>query len=110
MKKEKIEKTVRLLLERLVQNDFEFVYDNDYTKKLSIEDVRDEVLAYPGILTMPPIDKLKDLDLYDTNFENQVWVDISLWFGNEESDLTLSCLIYDVSGKYHYSLEDIHVL
>ena len=110
MKKEKIEEIVKILLERLIQGRFELVYNNDHTQKLSVEEIKDEILAYPGVLTLPPIEQLSNLDLYDTNFENQVWVDIPLWFDNEESDLTLSCLVYNIDNIYYYSVEDIHVL
>lgn len=105
-----IKKTIKELLESLIGGSFELVFKNDFAKKISIEDIKDEILAYPGVLTLPPIEQLNNLDLYDTNFENQLWVDIPLWFNNEESDLTLSCLVYNIDNEYHYSIEDIHVL
>jgi hypothetical protein len=110
MQLEEIRKTVKMLLESLIKGDFELVFNNDFTKKLSIEDVRDEISSYPGVLTLPPLVQLNELDLYDTNFENQIWIDIPLWFDNEESDLTMSCIIYNIGEKYHYSIEDIHIL
>ena len=94
----------------LVNGQFELIYENDYAKKLSIDDVKDEILAYPSKLTIPPDVFFENLDLYETNFENQIWIDIPLWFNYIESDLTLSCLIYEINNEYLFSIEDIHVL
>ena len=41
---------------------------------------------------------------------NRINIAIFLWFNNEGSDLTLSCLVYNIDNEYHYSIEDIHVL
>lgn len=110
MEKERIEMTVKSLLEMLILGCFDLAHSVDYAKKISLEDIRKEILAYPGKLTMPPDNQLNDLDLYETNFDNQIYVDIPLWFDNEESDLTLSCRIYNIENEYYFSIEDIHVL
>lgn len=111
MEKKKIENIVKKLLDLMLEQQFEIIYDNDIQKKISQEVLGKEITAYPGTLTKPPAYQLNNLDLYETNFDNQVWIDIPLWFDNEESDLTLSCIIYDVNeAEYKFSIEDIHIL
>ncbi|MBB6005451.1 hypothetical protein [Arcicella rosea] len=111
MEKNKIEITVKYLLKLIINHQFDLIFENNLYKKISKEDFEEEVLTHPGKLTMPPIYQLNNLDFYETNFDNQVWVDVPLWFDHKESDLTLSCLIYNVNEEeYKYSIEDIHVL
>ncbi|TLU96982.1 DUF7668 domain-containing protein [Dyadobacter luticola] len=110
MRKEDIVAEVKKMLELLVLGHFELAYDLDYSKILNVEAISDEIVAYPGHLTMPPESELLQLDIYETNFENQVWIDIPLWFDDTESDLTLGCTICDTATELRYSIQDIHVL
>ena len=111
MEKEIIAKTMRSLIEMLIQGHFDLIFDLDYMKSISINDVRDEIQAFPGHLSMPPDDNFQNLDIYETDFINQLLIDFPLWFDHLESDLTLQCRIFDVGEEqYRYSIEDIHVL
>ena len=111
MKKEIIVKTMKNLIEMLVLGHFDLVFDLDYMKSITLKDIKDEILAFPGQLTIPADANFQNLDIYETDFANQVCIDFPLWFNNSESDLTLQCRIFDVGEReYRYSIEDIHVL
>jgi hypothetical protein len=111
MEKARIVETVKNLIEMLVSGRFYLVYELDFIKSISKEDLKNEILAFPGQLTMPPSESFQTLDIYETNFNNQLCIDFPLWFNHTESDLTLQCRIFDVDGgQYRYSIEDIHVL
>ena len=108
--KSEFQNIVRTIIEKLVSNEFDLLYELDYTKELSAEIIRNEISAYPGVLCMLSDYALDNLDIYDTLFANQHVVDVPLWFDGVESDLTLTCRIYEIEGDFLFSIEDLHVL
>ena len=97
----------------IVKGDFDKLSSDGRIGKLSEDDIKNELLDYGGIVTIPTEDsydrflqvtQIRDTEKYKVFFE--------LWIDNERSDLTLICDIISTNGETVDTIEidDIHVL
>jgi hypothetical protein len=105
-----LKNTLQNLLSLLVNGEYSEVYRLDVEKRLSAEEIAESIELWDGKLTMVPEAVLANAEVYETDFENEYYVDVDLWFDNEVSDLTLSCLIHKQEGEAQFSIQNIHVL
>lgn len=107
MKRNKIKKILKKVVEYLATGNYSVVFQNDKNKRLPIVEIETALKEYKGAISFPP-DNAFD-NFYDYNAENdeENFIEFNLWFDNQESDLTLSITVYETGD---YSIEDIHVL
>ena len=92
----------------LIDKNYQKLYENDYKKRLTAQEIKEGVEDYPGIITTFPESAFNLMRLYrntDTNCD----IDFPLWYNNERSDLTMVCNIKLIDGEYRYAIEDILV-
>ncbi|WP_449580026.1 DUF7668 domain-containing protein [Pinibacter aurantiacus] len=93
----------------IVEKDFVTLYNNDYLKRLNVDELQSEIIEYGGGLTLPPSKAFDDFDIYQIN-DNEINFDFNLWIDGEKSDLTLSCFLKKIDGILRYGVENIHIL
>lgn len=100
---------LRAVVNHLVNKEYEEIYRKDIKKINSPETIKENIEEYPGILTMPRLEDLLNFDIYFIN-DDEVKVEFTLWYDNEESDLSIILNIYYFQGgKYEYCLYGILV-
>ena len=100
-----------MVINLLVKGDYNIVYDLDKRKILSENDIKIAIEECSGILTLPPKSIINDIEIYKITGEDEVYVDIDLWYNNEQTDSTLSItLINSENIFYDFSIENIHML
>ena len=105
-----VKETIRSLVKKLVEHKYEEIYHQDHDKAISVLEIQEAIDSYGQILSMPPDDAFDEIDIYETKDPSKVTVDFDLWFNNEKSDLTLSCIVYSAGQERSYSIENIHML
>lgn len=103
---------LKVLVGDLVSANFEFVFSNGRNGRLSLTEIKNALNEYPGVLTPIPEDAFNRAYYYPrTHHEDTLGsTEINLWFDGEKSDLTLSVDYALKDGKWHISIDDIHVL
>jgi len=109
MDKTLIKEIVHDIVSKLVDRNFDAIYQNDDRKLISANEIKFAIDDYKGILTSPPIESFDSMDVYLVS-EIEANVDFDLWYDDKKSDLTLSCNLRQVSTKLVYSIEGIHIL
>lgn len=110
MKKEDIYMLVKKCVELLVSGNLLEIDKSGMNGRLSLEEVRHALSEYPGELTIPPADAYERMHIYErapTGWQN---VEFELWYNGNESDLTLSVRVREISGRGELQIMDIHVL
>lgn len=110
----RIEKTIRLVIELLVNGEYEKLAEITGNSRLSADDIRECVKQYPGTLIMPPDRTFNDLDVIETTKPPPTeWsVRFDLWTREEGlSDLSLEMALTDCDDEFLIiRLDNIHVL
>jgi hypothetical protein len=103
---------LKALVGDLVSANFESIFSDERNGRLSLSEIQNAVSEYPGVLTPMPEGAFNRVHYYPrTNHEDTLGIaEINLWFNGEKSDLTLSVDYVLQDGKWHVSINDIHVL
>lgn len=103
---------LKALVGDLVSANFESIFSDGRNGRLSLSEIQNAVNEYPGVLTPMPEDAFNRVYYYPrTNHEDTLGsAEINLWFDGEKSDLTLLVDYAFQDGKWHVSIDDIHVL
>jgi hypothetical protein len=99
---------IREIVIDLVKGNHENIYVNDYGKRLNIQELKNGIEDYPGLITMFQDSAFDLMRLYRSTTTN-CDIDFPLWYDNERSDLILVCNIKLIDNSYRYSIEDILV-
>jgi hypothetical protein len=109
MEKDKVKNTLSHMINLFVAKKYSQLYNTDHKKRINEKEIEDAISDFGGDLTYPPKEAFDNFDIYEVS-SNEFSVDFDLWVNNNKSDLTLECTIYDLGGKYVYSIDNIHVL
>lgn len=111
MDKKKIYRTVEEVLNLLVSQSYQEIYDRDLEKRLPPEQIKGAIDEFQGNVSLPSNNILPSIEIYpiDDN-KDEVFIDVDLWIDNEPSDLTLQMGIKNINGTYRFSIHDMHVL
>ncbi|WP_031525798.1 DUF7668 domain-containing protein [Dyadobacter crusticola] len=111
MEKDKAILAFKQLMTLIANRQFGLVYDLDYEKELTEEEIEEIVDSHPGTLSPTPDDVIEDTYLFETLYPNQVAADIPLYYDGERGDLTVGCRVFDVGeDEYRFAIEEIHVM
>jgi hypothetical protein len=103
--------TILMVINLLAKGDYSVVYELDKRKILSATDIEIAIEEYFGVLTLPPKNIMKEIEIYKITGEDEVYIDIDLWYNNEQSDSALSITLINSEGDfYDFSIENIHML
>lgn len=106
MNKITIEDALIKVVRKLVGEEYNSLVINDVSKRLTPEEIKLAIDEYPGTLTMP--DNINNINKYEYDIsDEEVLVELELWYDGAPSDLTLSLTIFNDGS---YSIENIHVL
>lgn len=95
----------------IVSRRFSLVYDLDYMKEWSEQEICEIIDSHPGTLTPTPIEEIESLYLFETLIPNRLRADVDLFYDGERGDLTVGCSLYDFGeDDYRFAIEDIHVM
>ena len=108
MELSEIKKIVKRVVQKLVNEEFESLYQDDYWKRCDVADIKRVLAEYGGTLTMPPEIAFDKMEIYAISKEKTT-LDCTLWNNGEESDLTLVCELKVVDGQIRYAVEDLLV-
>ena len=103
-----IQNTIKSLIIDLVNENYEKVYNDDYNKLGSLEELKEAVEDYPGHITPLP-DSAFDLMRVYKRSEDEYDIDCVLWYNNQRSDYTLVCNIKVINGRTRYHIRDLLV-
>lgn len=109
MTKKEILNVIEFIVKLLAEKRYDDLYKADLNKRISTNDLQQAIIEYGGVVTIPPVETYTEADFYEIN-ENECSIDFDLWIDFKKSDLTLSCSIYKYAEKYHYSIDNLHVL
>ena len=103
---------LKALVADLVSANFEFIFSGGRNGRLSLPEIKNALSEYPGVITPMPEEAFNRVYYYPriNHEETQGSAEIDLWFDGENSDLTLSVDYALHDGKWHISIDDIHVL
>ncbi len=107
MTKEEIKPLLKQLLIKLTDLNFDSIYEHDKLKILTVEELRNAIVDYPGEIFNSTHDLWLDFYLYGNENDDENLVEYDLWYDGVKSDNTLSVTFYKTG---EYSIEDIHVL
>jgi hypothetical protein len=103
---------LKALVADLVSANFESIFSDGRNGRLSLSEIKNALSEHPGILTPMPEVAFNQVYYYPRiNHEDTLGsAEINLWCDGENSDLTLSVEYALRGGKWHISIDDIHVL
>lgn len=111
MDKDKAILAIKQLMTLIANRQFGLVYDLDYEKELTEEEIQEIVDSHPGTLSPTPDEEIENTYLFETLYPNRLRADIDLFYDGERGDLTVGCRVYDVGeDEYRFAIEEIHVM
>jgi len=108
MKQSDIHNIIRSIVAGLIDRNYEKVYENDYGKRLTAQEIKEGVEDYPGIITDFPNSAFSLMRLY-RNTNTNCDIDFPLWYDHKRSDLTMVCNIKLINNECRYTIQDILV-
>lgn len=106
--KDKMEEILKEVVKNLVEGNYHKVIEESKEKRGNPDDIKSEIMSYPGNISLPPDTAYEDYESYDVENKNEKIVDFYLWFDGEKSDLMIQILVY-TNKKRAYSFWDILV-
>ena len=110
MKVEKIIPLLKLLVENLVEGEYQLIQLTARSGPYTSEDLKELVEDYGGRLTIPPDEDYKNINIIEVEYETEYFIEYELWVDGEKSDLTLSCTVQFIEDDVRIMIENIHVL
>ncbi|MBN9297994.1 MAG: hypothetical protein J0I41_13355 [Filimonas sp.] len=116
MEIDKISEVLKHLVQLLLAEDYERIYEADIEKRLTVEMIKEGIDEYAEDFGGP----LSEFD--EDGYENaksmfpilngtKMVVNFYLWFDEEESDLTLSLeLVKNAEGKYEFAITNLYIM
>jgi|GEM_PF-1111162 len=106
--KDKLVPVVKDIVRHLVDRDLEWIARRDTVKRITAEQMRNEVDDYPGVMTMPPDEAFEKMRIYGITDQ---WrsIDMYLWYDGSRGDLCLRLRLTVMPGGLGFSVEDILV-
>lgn len=108
--KDEILALLKPLVEDLVNGELELIKEAGRSGSYAVEELKEQLDIYGGILTAPPEMVYQNLYLYEINDEPEWVVEYELWIEGEKSDLTLTCTVQLTEQVKPISIDSIHVL
>ncbi|WP_158828102.1 DUF7668 domain-containing protein [Mucilaginibacter lacusdianchii] len=103
-----IRSVLKNVVSKLIDGNYQEVYENDFEKRLNVEQIKEGIEDYPGRISHFPDSALDLMRVYRLS-ETYCDIDFPLWYDNERSDLSMVSNIRFVDDQYRYSIEDILV-
>ncbi len=98
------------LVEDLVNGKLDLIVETGRNGPYTVEELKEQLDDYGGILTASPKTDYKNLDLYEIDDEPEWMLEYELWVDGEKSDLTLTCTVRLTEQEKSIAIDSIHVL
>jgi hypothetical protein len=108
MKQSNIQHIIRSIVADLIDENYQKVYERDYGKRLTQQEIKEGIEDYPGIITDFP-DSAFSLMRLNRNTDTSCDIDFPLWYDHKRSDLTIVCSVKLIDNEHRYMIEDILV-
>jgi len=106
--RDKLIPVVKEIVRHLVDRNFEWISGRDTGKRITAEQIRNEVDDYPGVMTMPPDEAFEKMRVYGIT-DRWRSIDMYLWYDGSRGDLCLRMELAVRDGVLRFSVEDILV-
>ena len=109
----KVKNTLIYIVQLLQAKQWEAIYDFDFRKEISPSEIEESLSLIECDLDMLPQEELDEFDCYETKKQSEIIAEVNLWYNNQRSDYTLSCIIRNndkYRDRYDFSIESIHIL
>ena len=109
----KIKNTITCIVELLQAKQWRTIYDYDFRKEIAPNEIEESLALIESDLNLLPQEELDRFDFYETNKESEIIVEVNLWYNNQRSNYTLSCIVRNNNNykdRYDFSLDSIHIL
>ncbi|MGY3088493.1 hypothetical protein ACVWYF_001526 [Hymenobacter sp. UYAg731] len=114
MKKNRIKATASFIVNCLFDENYALLHELDCSQESPPNYIENAVEAYGGAVTLIPDDKTYRIGVIrHADIPDRIFVDILLWFDNQESDLTLQCTFHIdkvLDGLYRFSITELDIL
>lgn len=111
MDREKAISAIKQLMSLVAARQFGLIYDLDYLKELSEQEIGEIIDSHPGKLSPTPAEVLENAYWFETLLPNCMRTDIDLYYDGERGDLTIGCSVFGLGDEeYRFAIEDIHVM
>lgn len=105
---------MRHLVELLVEKKYDEIERMTGGQRLSSAELRQAVIDYGRILTIPPEDAWSRLDVVEVKASNRPTFSVrfDLWANGKRSDLSIEVTFVEISpdGEFQVEVDDLHVL
>lgn len=98
------------LVEDLVNGNLELIKETGRSGPYTVEELKEQLDDYGGILTAPPEADYKNLELYEIDDEPEWVLEYLLWIDGQKIDLTLTCTVRLTDQEKSIAIDSIHVL
>lgn len=96
----------------LVSKNYTEIISSGRNGRLSLVEIEQALNAYPGKLTIPPVEFVTQVEYYPrSGFESiKGSGEARLWYDNEESDISILCDFEKNDGAWRIYIDVIHLL
>lgn len=102
---------VKELVQRLIKKEYELIFQTGMSGEYTSKEIEELINEYGGKLTDPSVDDYEDMNIYETDDEQEYVIEYDLWVDGETSDLTLTATIRFEAGKVtSITIDNIHVM
>lgn len=113
MDRSKLIATVRHVVDKLIQREYQYLEDLCGGVRLTSSEMEEGIREYGHQLNAPPdhiYDRMDFIEIPDAN-PQAVSTDIDLWSEGKRSDITLELTLIDSDGDlYDVEIDNLHVL
>jgi hypothetical protein len=109
----KIKNTLIYIVKLLQAKQWKTIYNLDFRKEILPDEIEESLRFIESDLDLLPKEELDRFDFYETKKQSEIIVEVNLWYNNQRSDYTLSCVIKNNSKSkdtYDFSIDSIHIL
>lgn len=106
----KIIPSLKPLVESLVKCEYQLIQLTGRGGSFTANELKELVNEYGGMLTIPPKEDYKNINIIEVECEKEYLIEYELWVDGEKSDLTLSCTVQYTEEKVKIMIENIHVM